>query len=144
MVQNVLKPRYNDLETDEKVKMDMKIKKDKMNPSNPSSALITGYNTTKIDQIITSLKEQHFDNFTKNELLSFREQILKNVKFCLTGIYKKIEFEKITIEIEKTMELIQETEILTGFDVKKIKEVYNFEEFQNVLKKKEFILNSLE
>ena len=75
LVQNVLKPKYNDLETnDEKSILELNCKKDKINPSNPNSALILSYkNEKQIDEIIIEMKNL-FEKFTENELLSFKEQ----------------------------------------------------------------------
>ena len=110
---------------------------------NLNSALVLSYkNEKQIDEIIIEMKNL-FEKFTENELLSFKEQIIQNIIFCFKTIYKKIEFENVTIEVEKIMNEIQDAVTLTGFDTKKLREIYDFEEFQKILKKEnEVVLTS--
>jgi hypothetical protein len=139
--------KYNDMEfEDEKRNLELKCEKDKINPSNPNSALVLGYNSDEIQEIIKEIKNC-YEPLTENELLSFKEQIHQNIFFILKNIFKKIEFEKIDLETGKWMEALEEKTTLTNFDTTILTKLYNFVEFQKTYKEnkmKEDCLNNLE
>jgi hypothetical protein len=148
IVSDVFKQKkYSDMEfEDEKRNLELKCEKDKINPSNPNSALVIGYNSEEIHEIIKEIKNC-YENFTENELLSFKDQIHQNILFTFKTILKKIEFEKIDLDSGKSMEILEEKTTLTNIDTTLLTKLFSFEEFQKTYKEnkmKEECLNNLE